>query len=124
MGIDEQLQAAGYAGPRVAAGAVEDPVGGRPAVTGEAIFTNGFDPDPRTRSVFAFHCPGTLARWIRAWHAGTAGGSMRARLQRLGPVSADGLRRTQQRGVAARARGVDEGQTARGMRTCREFGAR
>ncbi len=30
----------------------------------ETRFTNGFDPEPRSRPVFAFHRPATLAAWI------------------------------------------------------------
>ncbi len=30
----------------------------------ETFFTNGFDPDPRSRRVFAFHQPQTLAQWL------------------------------------------------------------
>ena len=32
----------------------------------ETRFTNGLDPDPRSRPVFAFHKPGILAEWIGA----------------------------------------------------------
>jgi type I restriction enzyme R subunit len=32
----------------------------------EARFTNGFDPDPRSRNLFAFHRPDTLAGWLQA----------------------------------------------------------
>jgi type I restriction enzyme R subunit len=32
----------------------------------ETRFTNGLDPDPRSRQVFHFHQPGTLARWLEA----------------------------------------------------------
>jgi type I restriction enzyme, R subunit len=31
----------------------------------ETMFTDGLDPDPRSRRVFAFHRPETLARWLR-----------------------------------------------------------
>ena len=31
----------------------------------ENFFTNGLDPDPRSRRVFAFHKPETLAEWVR-----------------------------------------------------------
>ena len=31
----------------------------------ETFFTNGFDPDPRSRRVFAFHRPETLAAWLQ-----------------------------------------------------------
>jgi type I restriction enzyme R subunit len=30
----------------------------------ETCFTNGLDPDPRSRTVFSFHRPETLATWI------------------------------------------------------------
>jgi type I restriction enzyme R subunit len=31
----------------------------------ETHFTNGLDPEPRARNVFAFHQPGTLAEWLK-----------------------------------------------------------
>ncbi len=61
----------------------------------ETMFTDGFDPDPRSRPVFAFHRPETLARWLRQWRDDAHGGSLRARLQRLDGVPKDGLRRIQ-----------------------------
>ena len=39
----------------------------------ETMFTDGFDPDPRSRSVFAFHRPETLARWLRQWRLADCG---------------------------------------------------
>lgn len=40
----------------------------------ETRFTNGYDPDARSRRVFTFHRPETLAEWLRqiAENAGTA----------------------------------------------------
>jgi type I restriction enzyme R subunit len=35
----------------------------------ETRFTNGLDPVPRSRRVFAFHQPVTIARWIREANA-------------------------------------------------------
>jgi type I restriction enzyme, R subunit len=32
----------------------------------ETFFTNGLDPVPRSRRVFAFHRPETLAEWVKA----------------------------------------------------------
>lgn len=61
----------------------------------ETMFTDGFDPDPRSRPVVTFHRPETLARWMRHWVDDADGGSLRARLQRLGPVGPEGLRRIQ-----------------------------
>lgn len=61
----------------------------------ETMFTDGFDPEPRSRPVVAFHRPETMARWLRQWGDDAEGGSLRARLRKLGPVGADGLRRIQ-----------------------------
>ncbi|CAN5448809.1 type I restriction-modification enzyme R subunit C-terminal domain-containing protein [soil metagenome] len=61
----------------------------------ETMFTDGFDPDPRSRPVFAFHRPETFARWLRQWRDDAENGSLRSRLQRLNSVPKDGLRRIQ-----------------------------
>ncbi|MFN5029666.1 MAG: type I restriction-modification enzyme R subunit C-terminal domain-containing protein [Burkholderiales bacterium] len=37
----------------------------------ETHFTNGFDPSPRARNVFAFHQPDTLAEWLAHTHPTT-----------------------------------------------------
>ena len=50
----------------------------------ETMFTNGFDPDPRSRPVFTFHRPDSLARWLRHWVDDADGGSLRARLSGSG----------------------------------------
>ena len=52
----------------------------------ETRFTNGFDPEPRSRQVFAFHKPETLAAWLKelpqatAFATGTDGKVHRAEL--------------------------------------------
>lgn len=61
----------------------------------ETMFTDGFDPEPRSRPVVSFHRPETMARWLRQWQDDAEGGSLRARLDRLKPVGPDGLRRIQ-----------------------------
>lgn len=61
----------------------------------ETMFTDGFDPHPRSRPVFAFHRPETLARWLRQWRNDADSGALRARLHRLDTVPSDGLRRIQ-----------------------------
>ncbi|MGD9796819.1 MAG: SDR family NAD(P)-dependent oxidoreductase [Acidimicrobiia bacterium] len=61
----------------------------------ETMFTDGFDPEPRSRPVVTFHRPETMARWLRQWQDDAEGGSLRARLDRLKPVGPDGLRRIQ-----------------------------
>jgi type I restriction enzyme R subunit len=63
----------------------------------ETHFTNGLDPEPRARNVFAFHRPETLADWLRAATRemrdvdGTiarlgSGATMLARLQNMPPL--------------------------------------
>jgi type I site-specific restriction endonuclease len=54
----------------------------------ETFFTNGLDPDPRSRRVFAFHRPETLASWAGR-DAVTA--SLRARLRHMPPLVTTGL---------------------------------
>ncbi|MFY0663216.1 MAG: DEAD/DEAH box helicase family protein [Natronospirillum sp.] len=49
-------------------------------------FTDGRDPAPRSREVFNFHRPEAFAEWLRQPN------SLRARLQTLPPLNADGLR--------------------------------
>ena len=61
----------------------------------ETMFTDGFDPHPRSRPVYTFHRPEAMARWLRQWRADGDAGSLRARLQGLDAVGRDGLRRIQ-----------------------------
>ena len=49
-------------------------------------FTDGWDPHPRSREVFNFHRPETLAKWMREAK------SLRGRLQDLPSLKTDGLR--------------------------------
>lgn len=49
-------------------------------------FTDNLDPNPRSREVFNFHCPETLAKWMRE------NKSLRGRLQDFPPLKTDGLR--------------------------------
>jgi type I restriction enzyme R subunit len=51
----------------------------------ETFFTNRLDPEPRSRRVFAFHQPATLAEW-----AGESA-TLRARLRTMPPLVTDGL---------------------------------
>jgi type I restriction enzyme R subunit len=41
----------------------------------ETHFTNGFDPDPRSRNLFAFHRPDTLASWLQTSPPAVSGSS-------------------------------------------------
>src|SRR5512136_485399 len=51
----------------------------------ETYFTNGLDPEPRSRRTFAFHRPETLAQWASE----TQG--VRARLRTMPPLITNGL---------------------------------
>lgn len=51
----------------------------------ETFFTNGLDPEPRARRVFAFHQPQTLASWVQAPD------TLRSRLQTMPPLWPKGL---------------------------------
>jgi type I restriction enzyme R subunit len=52
-------------------------------------FTDGKDPYPRSREVFNFHRPETLAKWLREPK------SLRGRLQDMPPLNETGLRKCQ-----------------------------
>jgi type I restriction enzyme R subunit len=51
----------------------------------ESFFTNGLDPEPRSRRIFSFHRPETLAEWI------TDPATLRSRLRHLPPLNTTGL---------------------------------
>ena len=54
----------------------------------ETFFTNGLDPEPRSRRVFAFHRPETLAEWaVEAMRESP----LRARLRQMPPLITTGL---------------------------------
>ena len=72
----------------------------------ETRFTNGLDPQPRSRNVFSFHTPETLAEWLGAsmpsWELGqrqvaatqasyTAPYSLRSKLTTMPPLDDSGL---------------------------------
>jgi type I restriction enzyme R subunit len=52
-------------------------------------FTDNLDPNPRSREVFSFHRPETLAKWLREPK------SLRGRLQDFPPLKIEGLRACQ-----------------------------
>src|SRR4051794_38957249 len=49
----------------------------------ETHFTNGFDPDPRSRRMFTFPKPATLSRWLRDAEADPEEATWRAKVRRL-----------------------------------------
>ena len=83
----------------------------------ETQFTNGLDPEPRSRTVFSFHTPRVLAEWVGAGDgypaplapgpgdaAGLAGGylvppNLRRRLREMPPLDTSGLWPVQERAI-------------------------
>jgi type I restriction enzyme, R subunit len=57
----------------------------------ETRFTNGYDPDARSRRVFTFHRPETLIEWSRQITADTELPTFRARLRAMPPLDERGL---------------------------------
>jgi type I restriction enzyme R subunit len=61
----------------------------------ETRFTNHLDPEPRSRQIFAFHRPKTLAEWLQQAPAGVPNeqnDTLRARLRHLPPLPRANLR--------------------------------
>ncbi len=54
-------------------------------------FTNGYDPDARSRDMFAFHRPETLAEWQRQIAEDSQLPTFRARLKAMPPLDERGL---------------------------------
>ncbi len=75
----------------------------------ETHFTNGLEPKPRSRSIFAFHKPAALADWLDlsandpskgvAETAGTYVSTFRSRLQDMPPLDERGLWSAQSRAI-------------------------
>ena len=57
----------------------------------EARFTNGLDPEPRSRRVFWFHRPETLASWVAAFYGKPLAPTLRHRLRAMPELATDGL---------------------------------
>jgi type I restriction enzyme R subunit len=57
----------------------------------ETRFTNGYDPDARSRRVFTFHRPETLAEWLRQIADNPDLPTFRARLKTMPPLDERGL---------------------------------
>jgi type I restriction enzyme R subunit len=61
----------------------------------ETFFRDERDPEPRSRGVFSFHRPETLAEWL------TESDTLRARLQHLPPLPSHGMRDCQVEGITS-----------------------
>ena len=88
----------------------------------ETRFTNGLDPEPRSRRVFAFHRPETLARWLAEAEEHRDGPTLRHRLRAmptldergLWPSQAVAIRNLEQSFAAARPRALIQMATGAG----------
>jgi type I restriction enzyme R subunit len=88
----------------------------------ETHFTNGYDPDARSRRVFTFHRPETLAEWIRQITANPGTPTFRARLRtmpvldnpRLWEVQATAIRNLEESLQADRPRALIQMATGSG----------
>ena len=70
----------------------------------ETFFRDERDPDPRSRSVFSFHRPETLAEWL------TQPDTLRARLRHLPPLPTQGMRDCQVEGITDLEKSFAENQ--------------
>ncbi|WP_117213005.1 DEAD/DEAH box helicase family protein [Allorhizocola rhizosphaerae] len=74
----------------------------------ETTFVNLLDPHPRTRDVFSFHRPSTLARWMREADEQPDAPTLRARLRRMPLLDTDGLRAAQAEAIRGLERSLAE----------------
>ncbi len=75
----------------------------------ETRFTNLLEPDARSRQVFAFHKPETLADWLTE-ESRSPESTLRARLKHLSPLSPEGLWPAQGRAIRGLERSLAEGR--------------
>ncbi|WP_406312698.1 DEAD/DEAH box helicase family protein [Streptosporangium sp. NBC_01639] len=61
----------------------------------ETRFTNGLDPDPRSRGVFSFHRPETVAAWMTEADDRPAAPTLRTRVRQMPALVETGLRPAQ-----------------------------
>ena len=90
-----ELQSKGYANARLKWISNAEPLPFLYESTGQITrFTNGRDPNPRSREVFSFHRPETLHAWTLAPR------SIRSGIDSLPPLNFDGLRECQINAIA------------------------
>jgi len=65
----------------------------------ETRFTNRADPEPRSRALFSFHQPATLAGWIREIKERPIASTLRHRLRAMPPLNPAGLWPAQARAI-------------------------
>ena len=95
----------------------------------ETRFTNHLDPEPRSRRIFAFHRPETLAAWFAQAPIGVPNAqnnTMRARLKRMPPLLTMNLRDCQVEAITHlersfalnKQRALIRGHSTSGSMTC------
>jgi len=75
----------------------------------ETRFTNLLEPEARSRAVFAFHRPETLAEWLIE-ESRAPSSTLRARLKRLPPLITSGLWPAQARAITGLEESLAEGR--------------
>ena len=87
-------QSEGYAGAKLKWVSNAEPLPFLYECTGQITrFTNGRDPNPRSREVFTFHQPETFREWTRAPR------SFRSGIASLPPLNPEGLRKCQTKAI-------------------------
>jgi type I restriction enzyme R subunit len=81
----------------------------------ETHLTNGYDPDPRARRVFNVPRPETLGRWVREAEADPGLPTWRAKVRRLPPLPAAGLRPAQAEAIRGIERSLAGGRHSRSL---------
>ena len=81
----------------------------------ETHLTNGFDPTPRARRIFAVPRPETLARLIRDADTAPDAPTWRAKVHRMPPLSEEGLRPAQITAVTGVERSLAEQRYSRSL---------
>ena len=81
----------------------------------ETHFTNGFDPTPRARPIFAFPRPETLARTLRDADADPDAATWRAKVQQMPALIEAGLRPAQIDAIKALERSLAEQRFERSL---------
>lgn len=74
----------------------------------ETYFTNGYDPEPRSRSIFNFAKPETLARIVEDFHRNPPWPTWRAAVRMLPPLITEKLRPAQIDAVTGLERALQE----------------
>ena len=81
----------------------------------EVHLTNGYDPDPRARRVFAFPQPAALARVLREAGADPERPTWRAKVRSLPPLQTTGLRPAQITAIGSIERSLAQGRYDRSL---------